>query len=383
MGWKDFLDNLFTKPGKAQGMGDTVTVNIPAGLYYKQMALYTAVSLIANAVGKCEIKTFLNGKPVKQEDYFLLNIAPNINETSAQFWHKVVEKMIYTGEALVIEVKERLYCADSYCMEEYPILGNRYSAVVVGNFQFDREFSAGEVMLFRLDNTELHRIVSGMNEEYSKLIKSTADALKRSNGRKYKFKIDAVKAGDEEFEKEFEKVIKGQLEEYLQSDMSVYPEYEGYELRPEENQPTRSTSDFINLRKDMFEMIGSALKIPSSIMLGNITNMAEIVNTFLTFCIDPVADMITEVLNKHAGYENWIRGNYYRVKTTDIWHRDVFQLADKIDKLIASAFANIDEVRDEAGWEETGEAWAKQHVITKNYDKVESVLNNNTQEGKD
>ena len=40
-----------------------------------------------------------------------------------------------------------------------------------------------------------------------KVLSSAADALKRSNGRKYKLKIDGAKVGDEEFNKQFEEVI--------------------------------------------------------------------------------------------------------------------------------------------------------------------------------
>jgi len=370
---RDFLDHLL-HPKNIQGKTDTIAITIPDGLYYKQMALYTATSMIANAIGKCEIETFTDGKKVKGEDYYMLNIAANPNETSTQFWHKVVEKMIHTGEALVVESQERLYCADSFFKTEYPIAGNVYENVTVGNFTFSRKFTSRETMIFRMDNEELHKIVTNINDEYGKILRSAADAFKRSNARKYKLHIESVKAGDKEFETEFENVIKGQLKDYMKNDNAVYPEFDGYELKPEENQPVRASTDFISLRKDMFEMIGSALKIPSSIMLGNITNMTEIVNTFLTFCIDPIADMISETLNKHAGYDNWLKGNYYKVKTSDIWHRDIFQLADKVDKLISSGFATIDEVREEAGWDETGEDWAKEFVMTKNYSRAQDIL---------
>ena len=64
-------------------------------VYYKELAIQTAISLIANAISKCEIKVFEKGKEVKNKTYYELNIQPNKNESSSQMWHKAIEKMVY------------------------------------------------------------------------------------------------------------------------------------------------------------------------------------------------------------------------------------------------------------------------------------------------
>lgn len=51
------------------------------------------------------------------------------------------------GEALVIENNGNLYCADSYSVEEYPIVGNKYSGITIGNLQLNRSYRAYEVYL--------------------------------------------------------------------------------------------------------------------------------------------------------------------------------------------------------------------------------------------
>mgnify|MGYP000801644740 CR=1 FL=1 len=83
-------------------------------------------------------------------------------------------------------------------------------------------------------------------------------------------------------------------------------------------------------------------------MLGNITNMNDVVKSFLTFSVDPWADMIGQVLTGQYGYANWKNGNYFRVDTSTVNHVDIFDMADKIDKLISSAFASIDDSLYEA-----------------------------------
>ena len=52
------------------------------------------------------------------------------------------------------------------------------------------------------------------------------------------------------------------------------------------------------MRKETFEVVAQALKIPLTMMYGNITNMNEIVKVFLSICIDPLADMISEELTR-------------------------------------------------------------------------------------
>lgn len=372
----DFLGNLIKKQ---TGSGETITIEIPTNLYYKQMAVYTAVNLIANAISMSEILTFKNHSQVCQEEYYTFNVAPNANQTSSQFWHKVIEEMLAgqcnPGTALVVGVNGQLYCADSYSIEqERPIRGNIYSQVTVDNFTFDKKFTAKEVYLFKLSKKSIINLINDMYVEYSKLIDSAASSFRSGNGKKYKLKIAGIKVGDEEFNKNFENVIKKQLENYMNNDNAIYPEFDGYDLQEDKAVSGKNSDDFIKLRKDMFEMVASSFNIPLALMTGNITNINDIVSEFLTFGVDPIADMITETLNKEAGYENYAVGNYYKVKTASIYHRDIFSLAPEIDKLVSSGFFSIDEARKEAGYEELNNSWSKQHFMTKNYEEIERLL---------
>lgn len=372
----DFLGNLIKKQMPS---GETITIEIPTNLYYKHMAVYTAVNLIANAISMSEILTYRDNKEVREEEYYLLNVAPNKNQTSSQFWHKVIEEMLAgqsnKGTALVVGVGGQLYCADSYSIEEErPIKGNIYSQVTVDNFTFSKKFTAENVYLFRLSKKSIISLIDEMYAEYSKILESAASAFKAGNGKKYKLKITGIKAGDKEFNEQFENVIKKQLENYLNNENAVYPEFDGYDLQEDKAVSSKSSEDFINLRKDVFEMVAAIFNIPLSLMTGNITNINDIISEFLTFAVDPIADMISEVLNKGTGYEDYVQGNYYRVKTACIYHRDIFSLAPELDKLISSGFFSVDEARREAGYAEINNEWSGKHFMTKNYEEIDTLL---------
>lgn len=376
---KDFINPKSRIGPGAKTVEDTdIDVSIlKQEIYFKELALYTAISYIANAISKCEIKTYSGGKEVKEKDYFTLNYSPNINENSSQFWHKVIQKMFYSdkGEALVIESKGKLYCADSYSVDEFPMLGNRYTNITIGTLSLTRSYRANEVYLFKLENIKIKNLIDGLHQNYSELLAYAIKNYKKSNLVKYKLKLEGVEAGDEEFSKLFEEVIQEQLKAFIESTSGVYPEYEGYTLEdisPKSN--VKDSSDIINIKKDIFETVAQSIKIPQSLMLGNITNMKEVMNSFITNAIDPYAKMIERELSRKKGYERWKQGEYIRVDTSKINHIDILEVADKVDKLISSGVMCVDDILGILDWEKLNTEFSKTHFITKNYDTIENRL---------
>lgn len=345
-------------------------------IYYKELAIQTAITLIANAIAKCEIKVYKKNKEIKDKDYYTLNISPNKNENSSQLWHKAIEKMVYDNESIIIEINYNLYCADSYSVDEYPILGNLYKGVVIGNIQLNKTFKSDEILRLKLNNSHIKHLIDGLYEQYGELMSYAAKNYKKSNGTKYKLILDQVKASDEKFQETYREVIQKQLKSFIENENAVYPQYKGYDLQDVSPTANKDSSDFRNLRKEMFEIVAQAFQIPVSLMLGNITNINDIVKIFLTFCIDPIADMISEEITRKTSidYDNWAKGNYVKVDTSTINHIDILDVAEKVDKLIASGPLCIDDIRELLGMQPLNTEFSRQHWITKNYDTVENRL---------
>lgn len=386
----DFLEGLFdtgAPSGGSQPRDSTIVIKIPAKLYYKELALYTAISYIANAISMAEIRVYKGGERVKDEDYYLLNVAPNKNETASLFWHKVINKMIRNEEgALVVEVRDGLHVAEGYTVKERrPVLGNIYEDVFLGDGLTlnKKRFRAEEVYLFRMEDMNVRKLLDGMYDDYAKLMETAARAFKDSNGRKFKYHIDGIKAGDEEFNKQFETIISKNIKDYMESEYSTYVEYDGEELIDQSSTKTaKSSEDVVNLRKDIFETFRQAFKIPESILSGNIVSIKDVCDVFLTFAVDPFAHTITQTLNKRAGADNFTQGNYYKCYTGRIKHRDLFDQAGAADKLLSSAAMCVDEIREELDLDPVGEDWSKQFYLTKNYEKVEDATSPVTEEGR-
>lgn len=380
MGWfKDFLEGKSASQGVSSVSlsGDTIVIDVAEELYLKELAVHTAVSLISNAISKSEIKCFVGGELTKNEDYYMLNVSPNKNETSSLFWHKVINLMVRQGEALIVNNGGKLYVAESFTREERrPILGDTYANVCIGDgLTLKKKFNQGNTYLLKLDNVEVSRLISGMFESYDKTLRAAAAVIRRNGAKKYKLHIDSIKAGDAEFQKTYEEVIQKKLQAYLKDGDAVYPEFDGYTLTADSSGSSGGASnDFIALRNDMFKTVAGAFHIPDAMMTGNINNLKDVIDSFLAFGVDPFADNITEALNKCGGMENYLAGNFYKVDTGKVKHRDIFDLASGISTVISAATLSINEIREEIGWPRIDEEWADQYYITRNFAEIKEYL---------
>lgn len=355
---------------------NAVAAQVAEEVAFRELALHIAISYIANTMSKCEIKTYENGVPVKSKLYYTLNVSPNQNENSSQLINKFVEKYYYEGKALVVPHGDSIYCADSFDVDESnPLKEFTYHNVTFGTYQVKKKYKANEVFFMKLDNQDTKKLVDLLYTQYGKLIGLAMESFKRTNGKKYKLILEQYRAGDVAFNEVFENVLKKQLQTFIKNDNAVYPQFKGTDLQEFSTAAPTNSNDIIALRKEIFETTAQAFKIPLSMMHGNITNMDEIVKVYLSICIDPLADMISEEFTrKYYSYDEWKKGNYIEVDTSCIKYVDILEVADKADKAIASGLCSIDELRPRIKLNPLDTEFSTSHFITKNYEVAEKVL---------
>lgn len=343
---------------------------------FRELALHIAISYIANTLSKCEIKVYREGEEVQDELYYMLNYNPNPNQNSSQFMNDLIERYFYDGSALVVQPRPgTVYCSDGYSLFEKPLKENIFDNVSIEGEKISREFKASDVFFFKLDNREVINLVRMMYNEYGLVLSAALQRFKSANKDQWKLILDNYQAGDKAFNKIFNETIKDQLKVFLESDRAVYPQFKGMDLQPI-NQASYSSDDIISIRKEIFETTAQAFKIPMSMMLGNITNMNEIVKVYLSICVDPIAQMISEEFTrKQFSFDEWKKGSKILVDTSCINHVDMLDVADKADKLIASGTANRDEVRKRLGLDVLNTESSQAYYITKNYEPADNALN--------
>jgi HK97 family phage portal protein len=346
-------------------------------IYIREMAFWSAVNLVANAVSKCEFKTYLNNKEVKGKEYYLWNIEPNRNQNSSTFLHKLIAKLYRNNECLVIEQSGQLLVADSFIRKPYALYDDVFSQVQVEDFTFGRSFTQSEVLYYKLNEENVRKLVNGLYESYSKLITYSIKAYQRSRGTKGIFKYDALPVAGTEERKAFDALINEKIKKWMEGDNAALPLGRGQEWKELQHKTytNESTRDIRAQVDDIFDFTARAFGIPPALLRGDVQDTSKAIDQLLTFCIDPLTDMLSEENNrKRNGYTGFSQGTYMKIDTTCIKHVDLLSVATAIDKLIGSGSFCINDIRKAVGMEIIDEPWAWQHFITKNYETVENAL---------
>ncbi|PYG88492.1 HK97 family phage portal protein [Ruminiclostridium sufflavum DSM 19573] len=347
-------------------------------LAIKDFAICSAINLIAGAISKCEFKTYLNGNEVKGDEYYIWNVEPNKNQNSTQFIQEFISKLLYYNECLILDINGQLIIADDFIQTEYAVFENTFSNVVRGTMKFDKTFKMSEVLYFKYSNNDVKRLLSELMNGYNNLLNMAIGKYKRSGGRKGTLHINSTALGDKNFQDNINNLMNNRFKSYFESENAVLPLLNGYTYNEQNGEGNKkSTSDMVDVAaivKEQFDKTAQAFKIPPSLLGGDISDVDKITDNFLTFCIDPLADMVGEEGNrKRYGKSAFLKGSFIKVDTTCIKHIDIFSISESLDKLIACGGYSIDELREKAGDIPLNTDWSKKHWITKNYSDIQEA----------
>lgn len=351
--------------------------NLQAELVIRNLAFQSAVNLVANSISKCEFKTYLKGKEVKQKEYYLFNIEPNKNQNSSVFIHKWISKLYEENECLIIDVGGQLLVADGFNKKEFALLDHQFSQVSVDGFSFDKTFYMSEVMYFQLNNKDIRKLINSMYETYGKLISYGQKSYEKSRGSKGVLDVSAVAQGKTNFQETFSKLMNERFKTFFEAENAVLPLFDGYKYSDigSKTYSNEGTRDIRAMVDDIFDFTARAFCIPPALLRGDMANIGDVIDNYLTFCVDPLTDMLQEEANrKRSGYAGFSQGTYMKIDTKTIKHIDLLSVSSAIDKLIASGAFCINDIRLAVGDEPIDEPWAWQHFMTKNYSTVADIL---------
>lgn len=348
-------------------------------LVIRNLAFQTAVNLIANSISKCEFRTYIKHEEVKKQEYYLFNVEPNKNQNSSEFIHKWISKLCEENECLIIESNGQLLIADSFIKKDYALFDYTFSGVTVNDFTFSKTFLMSEVMYFKLNNKDIRKVINAMYESYGKLIAYSMNAFQHSRGTKGVFKYDTLPIAGSPERVAFDSLINEKISKWLSGDNAALPLGRGQEWKEltQRTYSSESTRDIKAMVDDVYDFTARAFGIPPVMLKGDLANVSDVVvNNYLTFCVDPLTDMMQEEINrKRSGYSGFSQGTYIEIDTKSIKHIDLLSVSTAIDKLIASGAFCINDIRKLVGEPVINEPWAGQHWITKNYSSVEDLLN--------
>lgn len=347
----------------------------------KELAFWCCVNLIANAVGRCEFRTFRNGQEILDAEYYRWNVEPNINQSSTVFLHKMVAKLYQDNETLIVKARqhdgmEPLVVVDSWQKpSDYPSRQNEYCQVTVGESSFGT-VRERDVIHLTLNYCNIAPVIKGIFESYSKLLSVAMRNYTWGNGQHWKVHVTQMASGQEGWAETFQKQIEAQVKPFLNSTSGVLPELDGwlYENVSKDSESSRDANHIRSLVNDIFDFTANGFQIPPVLLRGQVEGTADAYSRFLSHCIDPLAEQLSEeITRKIYGFNAWKNRSYMQVDTSAIQHFDLFSNAANIEKLIGSGYSYND-VQRAAGGRKIDEPWANEHFITKNFAEAESAV---------
>lgn len=341
----------------------------------RELAFDACIDMVANALGRCDFRTYEAGVETAGPEHWLWNFEPNPNQNSTVFLHKLVDHLYRHNETLIISERRRgtdlevLAVADEWDQGDQQIVRqNEYRKVRVEDLHFAKTFREPDVIHLRLHQKAIEPVIRRLDASWERMATLAQKHYEWDRGQHWKVHVSQVASGQDGFDANFAQMLQEQVKPFLDNPNAVLPEFDGYDYKREGSSSgsAGSSSDVRDLAEDIFNFTARGFLIPAVLVNGRVEATADANNRFLTYVIDPLCDQLQEeITRKRYGYDSWRRGNYLRVDSSSILHYDLFGQAASIEKLIGSGYS-INEVRHAAGQAEIHAPWADEHYLTKN-----------------
>ncbi|HBQ85448.1 MAG TPA: phage portal protein [Syntrophomonas sp.] len=375
----DWFTRLFNKDNGALPL-DAYIGELASEVFYKELAIQACVNLIANAVARSEFKTHEKGLEVRKDNYYLFNVEPNQNKSASKFWRDVIHKLVYYNDCLVIQQNSMFYIADSYDLVPFAFKENIYKNIVIADYQLKNVYTESQVFHFELHNEKIKTVIDGLYQSYSKLIAASQAHYKKNNTRRGWLEIPTNYPQTEKAQQDLNNLLSERFKRFfeaeggavlplsnnmkyneLSSNIGVKGGVEGRDIRA-----------FID---DVFDFVAIAFQVPPQLLKGTVADTSKAVTDFLTFCINPLAELLTDEINrKMYGKKAYLERTYMKLDTSRIRAVDIKDIANAFDVMLRIGAYSIDDCLETMGMEPLNTDWSKARWMTRNYQPIEIAL---------
>ena len=347
--------------------------------YLKRIALETNINFIARTISQSEFWIMDGQNKQKNNLHYRLNIRPNTDSSASDFWHKVIYKLVYDNEVLIIKSDtDDLLIADDFDRVEYAVYEDRFKDVMVKDHKFERQFMMSEVFYLTYNNEKIQRYVNELFSDYGELFGRMMDSQLRKNQLRALVKV-TTGAGmtDEKHINRLQKYMDSVYSRLKTDSVAILPQVSGFDFEELSNGNTTTTDNgpenIHKLKKIFIEDVAKMIGIPPSLLHGDMADISNLMESYLKFCINPLIKKIEDEFNsKLFTRQEYLSGKH--MKVVGLNKKDPLEHAAAIDKLIASRVLNANEARALFGFERVEGQGLEEYVLTKNYDNRSQTL---------
>lgn len=349
-------------------------------LSIKYKSIEKAIDLLSKTLSLCTLETYRrkNGKieEIKEELFYKLNIKPNNNEYSYNFWYKCWSKFFWEKEVLILEINHNLHIAEDFKISD-DILKERqyYDIRLISengiNLNLKKSFKSHEVIHLKLNNQKTLQYLEDFYNDIGKLLLISNNYYKKNNIVKYilgnpgtQQPLKDAKTGKELSYDEYKEKLIGSL---FSDEESVTLLSKQFTLDKIDTDKNVSSEDYNNLRKSWEESVADSFLIPRSIYFGSDSEKNTSESYFLTYAIKPYLSLLEDALNSIViEKDEYLQGEKIKANINSIKVYNIIDHATALDKLYSDGFSHND-IRKFTDQEQIDEPWANEHRITKNY----------------
>lgn len=344
--------------------------------YIKRWALDTCINHIARTISQTKFEIMDAGvKENNSTTYYKLNVRPNTDESAATFWQKVIRKLIYDNEVLIVVTDTKdLIIADDFVREEYALYDDIFKQIMVDDFEFERSFKMSEVIYLEYNNESINNLLSGLFSDYGEIFGRLYQANLMNNQIRATLSTDANLALNDRSQEAMQNFINKAYEAYASNDIAIVPIQKGYTYEEHSSKNASKTSsqidDLAKVPNQLLSYVATNLGVPLPLLDGSTADIEAMTDNYMKFCIKPIIEKITDELNAKLFSERGYKEGK-RIKAISIDQKGPLEVSEAVDKLIASGSFNRDEIRELTGYEPIGSEEMQKFIITKNYQTVD------------
>ena len=345
--------------------------NMAREIYYKELALASAINIVAKMIVNSEIRTFKNKEEIHKTNYYRFNIEPNQNENATEFRTNLIWKLFYENEVLVIKENGRYYIADTFDKSDDVLYQKYFFNVQIKDLTFNKKFYMDEVFYFRLNNSKIKELIDGLYNSYGELISQAFSDYNKSRGVRGKVKLNTTWSQKFEDQQKLQDAIRSKFRSYFSSNNAVLPMEEGFDFTESDKKSVTSSEDVNKMIEGIFDIVAIAFNIPKGIIKGELSEIKEETKNLLTLAVKPVAKLLEDEINRKLyGEFAYSNGSKVKVDIGRVEYISLFDVASSLDVLTRIGFSH-NYLLKAIGEEAIDEDWANAHYITKNYQEVQ------------